>query len=82
MSLPKTIDYQFTVDTEKRLGGLHQEVVSADYKGYEVSISSGYGLGNSDLYVSLDGSRLFTISTTDFLRTLIDTALDSTEASP
>ena len=77
--LPKTIDYQFEVSTDDKLGGLHMEIVSADYEGHNVSVSAGFGLGNSDVYVQLDDHRIFTIDTTDFWRTLIDTALDSVE---
>lgn len=61
----------------ERLGGFHQVVCSATADdGRKVEISSGFGLGNCDLYLSVDGRRVLALDTAPMLHGLIELALE------
>ena len=60
----------------KSLGGLHREVCTADSEVGEVVVSSGYGLGNPYLYVSVGGKRVLSVDTSPILEFLVKRAVE------
>lgn len=61
-------------------GGLHQNVCSAEVLGARVEVSTGFGLGHTQAYVSVNGRRVLSVDLEPLLRGLIDTALEKTRS--
>lgn len=74
---PKTIRVDLPVLPANSLGGFHMELASAEFPdGTKASVSGGFGLGNSQMYVAIDGKRRLAVDSTPLLRALIDAAVD------
>ncbi len=69
------IEVSLPIHSSYGIGGLHQEMASTEVDGAKVIVSSGYGLGHTMIYVSVDGVRRLTVDTEPMLRTLVDAAL-------
>jgi len=75
----EAITVKLPVLPHEGIGGLHQELCSAAFAdGAKAEVSGGFGLGNSMLYVSIDGKRVLAVDGAPMLRALIDAAVDRT----
>lgn len=59
----------------RSLGGLHQEIASADVGEDKVVVSSGFACGNLDMYVSVNEKRVITVSCEPLVRQAIEKAV-------
>ncbi len=66
----------------RRLGGFHQALATAEVPGAQVEVSAGFGLGNSEMYVSVNGHRNLTLDCAPLLRAAIDEAIGRWKAKP
>lgn len=72
------ITVKLPVYPEKTIGGFHANMVTADFAdGSQAVVSSGFGLGNTDMYVSIDGKRMIAVDARPLLTALIDAAVDA-----
>jgi hypothetical protein len=60
----------------QRIGGLHQEIATATFPdGTKVEVSAGFGLGHTQIYVSVGDRRVLAVDGAPLLKALIDTAV-------
>ncbi len=74
-----TIKVSLPTSDPEEIGGFHAEIVSTEFEGRKVIISSGYGLGHLMMYVSVDGSRKIAVSTLPLMEELTRVALELEE---
>lgn len=78
---PKTIRVELPVLPANSLGGLHMDLASAEFPdGTKARVSGGFGLGNSQMYVAIDGKRRLAVDSAPLLRALINAAVDLSRA--
>lgn len=74
----ETIAVNLTILDHTKLGGFHQGMCSADFaNGDKVEVTSGFGCGNTHIYVAYNGKRVLAVDATPMLNALIDAAVDS-----
>lgn len=67
------VTVKLPIKSSEGLGGFHQELCAADFpNGDKVKVSAGFGLGSTEMYVSLNGKRVLTVDGEPLLRALID----------
>ena len=59
----------------RTLGGLHQEICTAEGDFGVITLSGGFGLGHSEIYADLNGKRILTVDSAPVLRGIIEEAL-------
>jgi len=58
-----------------RVGGLHAAICKSEADGHSIVVSSGYGLGNLDIYVAVDDARVLTVPTANLIQELVRAAM-------
>ena len=79
----KKVDINLTLSAvafPKGIGGLHSSVCEVETPDGAVKVSSGYGLGNDHIYVSVNGRRVLQVGTRPLLERLVQLALDLTRS--
>ena len=74
-----TIEVSLPTSDPEEIGGFHSDIVSTEFDGHKVIISSGYGLGHLMIYVSVDGLRKIAVSTLPLMEELTRVALEMKE---
>ena len=78
----KTITVKLPILPARKLGGFHQEVASAELVGSRAVVSAGFGLGNTQMYVAINGKRVLSVDAAPLLRALIDAAVAAKKKEP
>lgn len=75
-STGREIVVRLPLNDAQRIGGLHQGICTADFDdGTKVEVSSGWGLGGTDFYVSVNGKRRLSVDGRPLLDALIKQAV-------
>ena len=73
------VKLEYDVPKLEDIGRFHQEVATVEpcdqTQNKRVVISSGFGCGHTDFYVSVNGKRIIVMKSQPFLTALVDAAL-------